>query len=141
MSDLRSQLTQIVDQFVTSVLGAMKTASLSDLAGESASVAPARAPARRRAARPAPKPAAAVAKPVAKPAKPGRRKRASAAEVQAQKDTALAAAKALKAGFSKGDVMKKAASKVDLGRALSLLVKDGKLAKKGDRRKARYWVK
>jgi hypothetical protein len=37
--------------------------------------------------------------------------------------------------------MKKSGSKVDLGRALTLLVKDGKLTMKGDRRLARYSVK
>ena len=37
--------------------------------------------------------------------------------------------------------MSKSGSKVDLGRALSLLVADGKLIKKGDRRMTRYWVK
>lgn len=58
-----------------------------------------------------------------------------------QKDTALAASKALKPGFSKGDVMSKSGSKIDLGRALSLLVAEGKLIKKGDRRMTRYWVK
>src|SRR6185369_2876044 len=74
-------------------------------------------------------------------AKKTRRHRASAEEVERQKEMALAAAKALKANFSKGDVMKKAGSDVDLGRALVLLVADGKLAKKGDRRLTRYWVK
>jgi hypothetical protein len=61
--------------------------------------------------------------------------------VQAQKDTALATAKILKPGFAKSDVMKQSGSKVDLGRALSLLVADGTLIKKGDRRLARYSVK
>jgi hypothetical protein len=37
--------------------------------------------------------------------------------------------------------MKKSGSKVDLGRALSLLVNDGKITMKGDRRLARYWAK
>jgi hypothetical protein len=37
--------------------------------------------------------------------------------------------------------MNKSGSKTDLGRALSLLVADGKLTKKGDRRMTRYWVK
>jgi hypothetical protein len=61
--------------------------------------------------------------------------------VTRQKEIALGAAKGLKPGFSKGDVMSKSGSKVDLGRALSLLVNDGKLTKKGDRRMTRYWVK
>jgi hypothetical protein len=104
----------------------------------------ARTAAKRRPGRAAKAAAPAVAgspAPVAKPAKRRRRLRASAAEVQAQKDTALAAAKTLKPGFAKSDVMKKSGSKVDLGRALTLLVKDGKLTMKGDRRLARYWVK
>ncbi|HEX9295536.1 MAG TPA: hypothetical protein VF881_06865 [Polyangiaceae bacterium] len=58
-----------------------------------------------------------------------------------QKETAYSAARGLKPGFSKGDVMSKSGSKVDLGRALSLLVQEGKLTKKGDRRMTRYWVK
>jgi hypothetical protein len=37
-------------------------------------------------------------------------------------------------------VMQKSGSKVDLGRALTLLVRNGKLTKKGDRRSARYSV-
>jgi hypothetical protein len=137
MSDLRSQLTQITSDFVSAVLVAMRGAALSDLAGESAR-ASASAPARGQAAKAAPRPAA---EPAAKPAKRGRRRRASAEQVQAQKDAALAAAKTLKPGFAKSDVMKKSGSKVDLGRALTLLVKDGKLTKKGDRRLARYSVK
>jgi len=71
----------------------------------------------------------------------GRRRRASPEEVAKQKELALNTAKQLKAGFSKGDVMNKSGSKVDLGRALSLLVIEGKLSKKGDRRMTRYWVK
>jgi hypothetical protein len=53
----------------------------------------------------------------------------------------FAAAKALPSGFKKGDVMKTSGSSIDLGRALMLLVADGKLGKRGDRRKTRYWVK
>jgi len=37
----------------------------------------------------------------------------------------------------KSDLMKKAASTVDLGRALSLLMSDGKVTRRGDRRLAR----
>jgi hypothetical protein len=137
MSDLRSQLTQITNEFVSAVLTAMKGAALSDLAGESVRVS-ASAPARGRAAKAVPTP---VTAPVGKPAKRGRRLRATADQVQAQKDAALAVAETLKPGFAKSDVMKKSGSKVDLGRALTLLVKDGKLTKKGDRRLARYSVK
>ena len=134
MSNLRSQLEQITETFVSAVLSALKSAPLSDLAneaGRTVSAAPAKPQANKTAQ---------AAEPVAKPAKRGRR-RASAAQVQAQKDTALGAAKTLKPGFAKSDVMKKSGSKVDLGRALSLLVDEGKLTKQGDRRKTRYWVK
>jgi hypothetical protein len=140
MSDLRIQLRRITDDFVSSVLSAMRSASLFELAehGSASSAAvpiASRGAARRSAA--APKPAAVAAKPGGK----RRRKRASPQEVKRQKDAALAAAKALKPGFSKGDVMRKSGSTVDLGRALSLLVADGKLTRKGDRRLARYSVK
>jgi hypothetical protein len=130
MSDLRSQLTQITSEFVSAVLVAMRGAALSDLAGESARAAPS------RAAKAAPGTGAA-----AKPLRRARRHRASAAQVQAQKKLALDTAKSLRPGFAKSEVMKKSGSKIDLGRALSLLVKNGKLTRKGDRRKARYWVK
>jgi hypothetical protein len=71
----------------------------------------------------------------------GRRRRSTAEEVQRQKDVAFAAAGTLPPGFQKGDVMKKSGSSIDLSRALRLLVADGRLTKRGDRRKARYWVK
>lgn len=145
MSDLRSELQRITVDFVSAVLGAMRSASLSDLANQagraaSAPAAPsiARRPGRQPQARAAAPRAQAAAVPAAKS---GRRHRASAEEVQKQKDLALATAKQLPAGFSKGDVMKKSGSKIDLGRALTLLVNDGKLTKKGDRRNTRYWVK
>jgi hypothetical protein len=147
MSDLRTQLDKIASTFVSSVLAAMKSASLADLAGEATGAARAPfapRPAARRAAKrakAAPAVAVAVKAPAAKPARKGKRHRASPAEVQAQKDAAIGAARALKGGFSKGDVMRKSGSRVDLGRALSLLVADGKLTKKGDRRKTRYWVR
>jgi hypothetical protein len=146
MSNLRSELDKIASTFVSSVLAAMKSASLSDLAGEIAGAARATvaAPARRRPGRPA-KGLAFTAKaaqpaPAAKPTKSGKRYRASAEEVAAQKKVAYDTARMLKPGFAKGEVMKKSGSKVDLGRALSLLVVEGKLTKQGDRRKTRYWV-
>jgi len=145
MSDLRSELNRIAADFVSSVLAAMRSASLSDLADQSMRTggAPAAAPARARAGRPprAAAPPRAQLKPASRPAPRGRRHRASAEEVQRQKELALATAKQLPAGFSKGDVMRRAGSKIDLGRALGLLVNDGKLTKKGDRRNTRYWVK
>jgi hypothetical protein len=143
MSDLRSELQDITNQFISSVLAAMRSASLSDLTGEVIQASPGRPARGRRGGRSANgAAAAAAAAPTPRPGRPaGRRKRATAEEVQKQKDIALAAAKGLKAGFSKGDVMKKAGSKVDLGRALALLVAEGKLTKKGDRRMTRYWVR
>jgi hypothetical protein len=136
MSDLRTQLRQITGEFVSSVLYAMQSASLSEIAEPGGASAPVSARAAGRPASP-PKAGASAAKPVVG----RRRRRASPQEVTKQKDTALAAAKTLKPGFSKGEVMRKSGSKVDLGRALSLLVADGKLSKKGDRRLARYYVK
>ena len=134
MSDLRSDIQRLAADFVASILAAMRSASLSDLAGQAAG-AQVRS---GRPGRPA-KAAPAIAPSAARSG--GRRHRATAAQVQQWKDAALAAAKALKGGFSKADVMKKSGSKVDLGRAISLLVADGKLTMKGTRRKARYWVK
>jgi hypothetical protein len=132
MSPLRQQLRRIVADFVSSVVDALDGASLGDFV-RAPGIRSARngAVERRRAARPA-RPAVSKGR--------GRRKRASAEEVQQLKDLALETARALGPGFRKGDVMKRSGSRTDLGRALSLLVKEGKLAKKGDRRKARYWV-
>jgi hypothetical protein len=142
MSDLRSDLEEITQQFVSAVLEALNSASLSSLAQPAAAgISRATAPSGRRPGRP---PKAAPGRPAASAKRPtvgGRRKRASAEEVEKQKGTALATAKGLKPGFSKGDVMRKSGSSVDLGRALTLLVQDGKLVKKGDRRLTRYWVK
>ncbi len=147
MTDLRSELQRIASEFVSAVLGAMNAAPLADLAQQShvaAAAPPARAP-RAPAPRPAPtrgRPAAArVAPPPAPPKGFGKRHRATAEEVGRQKDLAMATAKQLPAGFSKGDLMKRAGGKIDLGRALSLLVEEGSLTKKGDRRNTRYWVR
>jgi len=76
----------------------------------------------------------------AKAAGGARRRRSSPEEVQKQKEAALVAAKNLNPGFSKGEVMKKSAPKVDLGHALSLLVAEGKLSKRGDRRITTSWA-
>ena|SRR6266496_4101991 len=140
MGTLRTELERIASSFVASVLDAMRSASLSDLADQSAgrSAGASAAPRGRPRGRPA---AAAVAAPSRRGAGGRRRRRASPDEVAKQKETAYSAARGLKPGFSKGDVMSKSGSKVDLGRALSLLVQEGKLTKKGDRRMTRYWVK
>jgi hypothetical protein len=138
MSDLPLQLSRLADKFISSVLAAMRTAPLGDLVGDGRSVRS--APSQRRRGVP---PAIGSAAPPSNRIRwaDGRRRRASAEEVQRQKDVAFAAAKALPPGFKKGDVMKKSGSSIDLGRALTLLVADGKLGKRGDRRKTRYWVK
>jgi hypothetical protein len=138
MGTLRTELEHIASNFVSSVLAAMRTASLSDLADTSgeARALPGLGRTRGRPRGPA---VGAVAE--GRRGRGGRRRRASPEEVAKQKELALNTAKQLKAGFSKGDVMAKSGSKVDLGRALSLLVADGKLSKKGDRRMTRYWVK
>jgi hypothetical protein len=142
MGTLRTELERIASSFVSSVLDAMRSASLSDLAdhtgGRSAGVSAGIGPARGR---PRGRPAIAAPAAARRGAGGRRRRRASPEEVSRQKEIALSAAKGLKPGFSKGDVMSKSGSKVDLGRALSLLVADGKLTKKGDRRMTRYWVK
>ena len=129
MEKLRIELSRIATRFVSAVLTAMRTASLSELAAQTAAdVRVAEAP---RSAPPAPRARRA-----------GRRRhRATPQEVARQKDLALSTARQLKPGFSKGAVTAKSGSKVDLGRALSLLVADGKLTKKGDRRLTRYWVR
>lgn len=141
MGTLRTELERIASSFVASVLDAMRSASLSDLADQSAgrSAGTSAAPGRTRG-RPRGRPAVAAA-PSRRVAGGRRRRRASPDEVAKQKETAYSAARGLKPGFSKGDVMSKSGSKVDLGRALSLLVQEGKLTKKGDRRMTRYWVK
>ncbi len=147
MSNLQADLNRLAEGFVAALLSAMKTSSLADLASGTETPAAAPVRARRQAARAVPAPVRAPAQAKPGPARaaakgPGkRRKRASAEEVQQQKDLAINTAKQLAPGFSKGDVMRKAGSGVDLGRALSLLVDEGKLTKKGDRRNTRYWVK
>jgi hypothetical protein len=143
MGTLRTELERIASSFVSSVLDAMRTASLSDLADQTGGGRAASVPAGAGRTRGRPRGRPAVAAPAAARRGAGgrRRRRASPDEVARQKEIALSAAKGLKPGFSKGDVMSKSGSKVDLGRALSLLVADGKLTKKGDRRMTRYWVK
>jgi hypothetical protein len=138
MSDLHSQIQEAVDQFVSSIYSAVRAASLSQLV-EEAGAPREGVPARRGPGRP-PKIDGAVRGP-ARAGRAGRRKRASSEEVQHLKDMVLSAARQLKPGFSKGDVMKRSRSRTDLGRALALVVADGKLIKKGDRRLTRYWLK
>ena len=139
MNGLRAQLEGLASNFVSGILAAMHSASLADLTDGGSPTSNSTAPKRRLRT---------LEAPIA-PTGPsrnshsggGRRKRASAAEIEQQKAMALSTAKGLKPGFSKGDIMRKSGSSVDLGRALTLLVADGKLTKKGDRRLTRYSVK
>src|SRR5258708_18100045 len=110
MNNLQAQLGAIADQFVSAALAALTSASLSELSAAPAprvskNVAP---PTYGRWQRP--KSRSAVATASAPKVGAGRRKRSSPAEVQRQKDVALTAAKALKSGFSKGDIMTRSAS-------------------------------
>src|SRR5258707_14077002 len=136
---LRSQLEKMANHFISGVLQALRSRPLTDLANgsqpkTSRTVAP--GPPHSRSALTSGRTASREPG-----SNGGRRKRASPAEVQQQKQLALTTAKTLGSGFSKGDVMKKSGSPVDLGRALSLLVAQGKLTKKGDRRNTRYSVR
>lgn len=147
MSNLRAQIERLSSEFVSAVLSAVRSASLNDLAESDMRTARGQAttgrgrPPASAAISAAPAAAARPAKRAASTKASSRRRRATADEVQELKDLTLATAKKLEPGFSKSDVMKKAGSKEDLGRALSLLVTEGKLSRKGERRLARYWVK
>jgi hypothetical protein len=129
MSQLRQQLRQIVAEFVSAVVDAVNTGSLEEFVENTRSRSTRNGSVARRH----------TGSPIATTSK-GRRRRSTAEEVQELKNLALETARSLSPGFRKGDVMKQSRSRTDLGRALSLLVKEGKLSKKGDRRKARYWV-
>jgi len=118
VSQLRHQLEVVVNEFVSAVVSLMTTTSMLEFAREEDRRPPQDTKTRLSV----------------------RRTRASAAEVQRQKDVAFGIAKMLSPGFRKRDVMKRSDSKVDLGRALSLLVREGKLSRKGSRRAARYWT-
>jgi len=139
MNGLRTQLEGLASNFVSGILVAMRSATLADLTGGDAPTSNSTARKDRLRTLEAP---IAPTDPSRKPRSGGgRRKRASAAEIEQQKAKALSTAKGLKPGFSKGDIMRRSGSTVDLGRALTLLVADGKLTKKGDRRLTRYSVK
>jgi hypothetical protein len=143
--------------YLTVVGGSANAVELINLVGGNAvpQVAPATAPtpsrkSRTRPARPAraakPKEAKATteapkAEKTEKAESGEKRHRSSPEEVQQQKDLALNTARTLPPGFSKSDVMNASKSTADLGRALALLVDDGKLRKEGDRRNTRYWVR
>jgi hypothetical protein len=134
MNNLRSELEKIANEFVSSLLSAMQSAPLADVAERVNARAGGTSGRRVKAGGAVPTPRAVGPRSIR-----GRR-RASAAEVQHLKDVAYRVAKALGKEFSKGDIMKKSRSKVDLGRALTLLVAEGKLTKRGDRRLTRYFI-
>ena len=144
MSNLQSQLENLAATFITSLVSALRSAPIDEiitLQGVSDDELP---PAPRARAASAPKmPARRAVAPRATASSESteRRHRASAAEVQAQKKLALDTSKTMKPGFSKGELMQKCDSTVDLGRALTLLVAEGKLRKQGERRMTRYWLK
>jgi hypothetical protein len=149
MSNLQSQLEDLTSTFIASLMSALRAAPIDDviaIEGISDGMAPAAAPRTRAAAAPAPaarrtaapKAAAAAA---ALAESTGKRHRASANEVQDQKKLAFDTAKTMKPGFSKGELMQKCGSAIDLGRALTMLVAEGRLRKQGERRMTRYWVK
>jgi hypothetical protein len=138
MINLHSQLEEVAEAFINAILKAMGNASLADLAdGHSAPRSNGTGSRGGRSSRPVDvEPATKVRRGSA-----GRKKRASAAEVQAEKDAVFAIAKQLAQGFAKSDVTKKARSKAGVGRMLALLVAEGKLTKKGDRRLTKYSVR
>jgi hypothetical protein len=138
MIDLHSQLEEIAEGFINAILKAMGNASLADLAdGHSVPQSTGRT---SRVARSS-KPVELAAKATRRGGPAGRRRRASAEEVQAQKDAVFAVAKLLGQGFAKNDVTKKVRSNEDVGRMLALLVAEGRLTKKGDRRLTTYSVR
>ena len=145
MNNLQAQLQQIAADFVAGVLDLMGQASLSDFAEPSQNGARAI----RSASRPTVTPARTQRGPAqsvrTRPPAPTReaapRHRASAEEVKRYKDLALSTAKQMPPGFSKGDLMRRTGGKVDMGRFIGLLVDEGLLTRKGERRNARYWLK
>jgi hypothetical protein len=142
MNSLQAQLQQIASDFVAQALAALRATSAADLADEQQTAA---APVRARSAparnlrspakevRPRPEPAPMEV--------PGKRHRSTAEEVQRYKDLALRTARQMPPGFSKGNLMKRTGGKVDMDRFLGLLVDEGLLTRKGERRSTRYWVK
>jgi hypothetical protein len=138
MDSLHSQLKNIAQRFIDTVVETVAARSLADLvAAERPNVERALS----RSKRPTTSQQARRPRSLESQSTDGRRRRSTPAEVEEQKDLALRAAKSLEAGFSKADVMKKSGSSINLGRALSLLVAEGKLSKKGDRRTTTYSVR
>jgi hypothetical protein len=138
MDSLHSQFENIAQRFIDAVVETVAARSLADLV---AADRPNVERALSRSKRPATSQQARRPRSLESQSTDGRRRRSTPAEVEEQKDLALRAAKSLEAGFSKADVMKKSGSLINLGRALSLLVAEGKLSKKGDRRTTTYSVR
>lgn len=148
MSNLQSQLEALASEFISSLVSALRAAPIDDvvaLEGIADEMPRAPAPRARAAATPtattAKRPAAPAPKAPVRADSGGRRHRATAAEVQDQKKLALDTAKTMAPGFSKGDLMHRCGSSIDLGRALTMLVAEGRLRKQGERRMTRYWVR
>lgn len=75
------------------------------------------------------------------PSRTGRRPRARTSEVERQKELVLGAARALGAGFARKDIVAATGLEDDATRVLALLVKEGKLEKRGERRLTTYTLK
>jgi hypothetical protein len=60
--------------------------------------------------------------------------------IEERKETVLRAAAVLPPGFRKADVMRRSQFAINLSRALTVLVGEGKLRREGDRNQARYWL-
>ena len=143
MANLETKLVALASDFVEAIVGALRSAPIDEIAGLTGATRAPRAAVSRAASAPKASAATAFARASApaRAARPSRRHRASPSEVAAQKQLAYDTARTLRGGFSKGEVMRKSGSSVDLGRALTLLVAEGRLRKQGDRRLTRYWVK
>ena len=126
MGTLRTELERIASSFVSSVLDAMRTASLSELAdqsGASRAAGSAMGTGRTRGRPRGSRPAGTAGAPVQAGA-PWCGPQASSCfpdEVAKQKETALSAAKGLRPGFSRAMSCRNRGPKIDLGRARSLL--------------------
>ena len=121
---LRTELERIADEFVSTVLSALRSASLDEVI-KYAPQPSGRLPARLEEAN-----GTSSNRPMSG--------RAPRGEIQRQKDAVMTIAGAPPSGFRKADIVEKTGLNVNVSRALSLLVTEGKLARKGDRNQARY---
>ena len=141
MSKLRSELERIAAEFTRAILSAMASAPLDELLEEP-----------RRTRRPLGKGSgistAAAGDGDTRRARvgtvtlsrPSARMRAPRGELQRQKDAVLTAARHLPPGFRRADATKQSGLTGNLSRALSQLVAEGMLVRKGNRGQARYWI-